>query len=507
MPYKPVILVIMDGFGVSAEARGNAVAAAEMPNLRRISRSHPGTALQAAGIAVGVPWGEVGSSEVGHLNIGAGQVIYQIYPRISLAIQNGSFFKIPVWREAIAHAKKYKSNIHLMGLLSVGGIHAHVDHLQALLKTFTDLKNKTFVHIFTDGEDSPPKSALRLLEKIPEAKIASVIGRKYALDRNQNWDLTAAAYKTIVDWVGEKAPDAKTAIENAYNKGEEDESIPPTAITGADGQPMATVKENDVLIFFNFRPDRARQLTEFFLPWPNLFFATMTQYKEGYNCRVAFPPQNIEYPLSRVIAETGKNQLKIAESEKRAHITYFLSGGNETPYKNEDRFIVPSSGGPYNQNPEMSAYQITELLLNQLDQKRHDFAAVNFANGDMLGHTGDFNAAIKALKTIDNCIGQIYQKIVRLNGAMVITADHGNVEEMINLGTGEIDKEHSTNPVPCWIAIPQLEKFQNDVKTAAITPGGVLADVTPTILDLMELPKPAMMDGTSLANLKTKLII
>ncbi len=507
MSYKPVVLVILDGVGLAPESHGNALALANKPNLSKISRSYPGAALQAAGIAVGLPWGEVGSSEVGHANIGSGRVLYQNYPRISLAIENGTFLKMPIWQEAVDHAKKNDSDIHLMGLLTGVGIHAHIDHLKALIETFKKFKKRIFLHLFTDGEDSPPRSALKFLEKVEGAQIASVLGRTYAMDRNGNWDLTAAAYNCLTQGTGETAASAKAALENAYKNGLEDESVKPTIILDKKQNPLPRIKEGDVVIFFNFRPDRARQLTELFIPWRNLFFVGMTQYREDYPIKTAFPPQRIQNPLSKILSDNKKIQLKIAESEKRAHITYFLNGGQEEPFENEERIIVPSLGSEYELNPEMSAPQITEMLINQLSQNRYDFAAVNFANGDMAGHTGNLAAATKAIQTLDECMGKIANKVLSLNGALIVTADHGNTEEMVNLETGEVDKEHSTNPVPFWLVTKQREKFINGDPVKEIALGGILADIAPTILELMGLPKPQEMEGSSLADLNSRLII
>ncbi|MEK9186506.1 MAG: 2,3-bisphosphoglycerate-independent phosphoglycerate mutase, partial [Patescibacteria group bacterium] len=315
MSYKPVVLVIMDGVGIAPDNAGNAFALAAKPNLEKISRSHPGTALHASSMAVGLPWGEFGSSEVGHTNIGAGFVIYQNYPRISLAIQNKSFFKMPVWQEAMVHAKKNNSDIHLMGLLTNVGIHAHIDHLNALIETFKKFKRRVFLHLFTDGEDSPPRSAVKLLEKLEGAQIATVIGRNYAMDRNNRTEFTNAAYECLVKNTGEKAASAEEVVQNAYNKNLGDEAIVPTTITDKNGQPLAAIKEKDVLIFFNFRSDRVRQLAELFLPWKDLFFVTLTQYKDDWSARVAFPRQQIANPLSKVLSDNQRTQLKIAESE------------------------------------------------------------------------------------------------------------------------------------------------------------------------------------------------
>ncbi len=499
--------MILDGFGVSYQETGNAIHQAKKPSLLEISRFYPGTALQASGIAVGIPWGEVGSSEVGHTNIGAGLVIYQNFPRISLAIQNGSFWSIPAWDEAIKRPR-----IHLMGLLSTGGIHAHVDHIIGLLEMLAKKKysGEVYLHLFTDGEDSPPRTALTLLEQVGTAmknygvgKIASITGRVIALDRTKKLDLTERTMSLITKAEGESANSAKEAVERAYKNNIEDENIPPSVI-----YPDGVVREEDALIFFNIRPDRSRQLTEAFMKMERLCLITMVSYQEDYKIKVAFPPQKITEPLAKVVSDAGRTQLHLAETEKYAHITYFLNGGAEKPFPGEDRLLVQSKDNfRYDKKPEMSAREITEKAIAAIGE--YDFIAINLANSDMVAHTGNLDAGIQAIEIVDECIGKIKERVAEAGGTLVITGDHGNAEEMINLETGQIDTGHSTNPVPLWIV---NEKYRNppvgggggyNVGAHAPEPSGspttgILADVAPTILDILEIRKPKEMTGNSL---------
>lgn len=508
---KPVVLAILDGVGISPETNGNAFSLAKKPNLQKISENFLGTTLQAAGIAVGVPWGEVGSSEVGHTNIGAGLVVYQNYPRISLAIQNGSFLKIPLWDEVIK-----KPAVHLIGLATNSGIHAHIEHLLALIKMLAmkKYKGRVFIHLFTDGEDAPPRSApifIEMAEKqIVESglgEIASITGRYWAMDRNKNMDRTEKAVACITRGKGLTAKSAREAIQNAYAKNVEDELIEPTIIVDEKNNPIGLLKSTDVAIFFNFRADRARQLTEA-LTKEIPFLITMTQFQENYPVQVAFPPQYINYPLAKVLSGNGKSQLHVAESEKAAHVTYFFNGGQENPFPGEDRLTIPSPPVPsYDQKPEMAAYEITEKILLALQKQKYDFIVVNFANGDMVGHTGNLKAAIKAIEILDECVGKIAAAVLEQDGVMAITADHGNCEEMINLETKQIDTEHSTNPVPFWIVGNAHRASNLPAIPLGNEPVGILADIAPTILEVMQLPQPKEMTGKSLLRSISRLVI
>lgn len=508
MNYKPLVLIIMDGVGLSVEKDGNAVMLAKLPNLREISQHYPGAALQSAGLTVGVPWGEMGNSEVGHLAIGSGLVVYQNLPRINMAIRDGSFFKNPVWQKAIDHAKKNKSAIHLMGLVSGGGVHSHQDHLFALLELIAGQKfsGKVFIHMFTDGRDAPTQSAPLFLQELQKQieknnpvggwKIASVSGRYYAMDRDKRWERIQPAFDAIVKGEGEKAKTADEAIHNSYAQKVTDEFIKPTVIEGAEG-----VKAGDSVIFFNFRPDRARQLTELFLnsKIKNLLFTSMTEYDKSFKTDVAFESQIVEMPIAKVISDAGKKQLHIAETEKYAHVTYFLNGGSEKEFPGEERILVPSPKvQSYDKKPEMSAHETTEKFLNALKENKYDFIVINFANGDMVGHTGNLEATIKGMEVVDECVGKIIKATLAAKGAVVITADHGNCEEMINLETGQIDTEHSVNPVPFWFIAPD-NRYEEPIKTPAkVNVSGILPDVASTVLEILNLPKPNEMTGSSL---------
>ena len=517
-----VLLVIIDGFGISLEKKGNAVYLAKKPNLEYISKNYPGTTLMASGLEVGLSWGEAGSSEVGHANIGAGTVVFQNLERINLAIEDKTFFKLPAWKRSVDHANKNGSDIHIMGMVSNGGVHSHIEHLFAILETIKKLKFKgnVFIHVFTDGQDVSPDSALKYIEllenKIEEleiGQIASIMGRYYAMDKGENWDRTKRAYDCLVGGIGNKAFSLKEVIDNSYKKNIKDEHIEPTNIVDEASKPTGLIKDKDVLIYFHFRADRTRQLTGAFVfdifsefkrkKLANLLFIPLTQYGTKFPLEPAFSLQYIKNPLVKVISDAGKIQFHIAEKEKYAHVTYFFNGGREEEFKGEDRAIIPSKNvAGYELAPEMSAYEITERVLSEIKKQQHDFIVVNFANADIVGHTGNLKSAIKAIEVIDECLGKIMKEVLKINGAMLITADHGNVEEMINLETEGTDKEHSVNPVPFWIIRSGLNINLEDAED--ISPKGILADVAPTILDLMNLPKPKEMTGTSLLHIASR---
>ncbi len=517
---KKVILTVLDGWGISNETVGNAIANASTPNMDDFMGYYPGTILQASGIAAGLPWGKMGNSEVGHLILGAGRILYQNLPRVSLAIQDKTFFKNEVLFGAVRHAKDNNSNIHLMGLVSDGGVHSHIDHLYALLE-FLKMNNvdgsKVFIHVFTDGRDTDPRDAVKfvseLIRNIKEenwpGRIASIMGRYYAMDRNKNWERTKLAYYCLVNAVGSVEKSPVEALEKCYRNGITDEFIKPILIADGNNN-FGLIKEKDAVIFFNIREDRARQLTKAFVldPFdefdrgeklPNLYFATMVEYEKGLPVNVVFPPEDIKYPLGRVLSEAGKKQLRIAETEKYAHVTYFFNGGREEPFKNEFRILIPSpSVAKYDLAPEMSANLITDQVVNEIAADRFDFILVNYANADMVGHTGNYQAAIKAIETVDRCLGRLYEAAMKNRMTLIITADHGNAEEMFNLRTGEKVTEHSTNPVP-FVIIERdnrLSERKPDDSSAAV--GGMLSDVAPTILEIFGIPKPEEMTGRSL---------
>lgn len=521
MSNNPVVLLILDGFGISAEKKGNAISSAKTPNLEQISREYPGTTLRASGVEVGLAWGEMGSSEVGHTNLGAGLVAYQNLPRIDLTIQDRSFFEIPLWKKAADHAQKNNSDLHLMGLVSNGGVHSSIEHLAALLETFLNLnfRGNIFIHIFTDGQDTAPKSGAKFLKILEDmisgmknVRIATVIGRYYSMDKNENWDRTRAAYECLVSGKGIKAGSAGEALRIAYDKGLIDEILEPTVIVGHGGLPIGLIKKNDAVIFTNFRADRARQLTQAFVfpefrnfereKIPGLEFISMVSYGIEYPIQSAFPAQLITMPLAKVISDAGKTQFHIAETEKYAHVTYFFNGGTEKEFPGEDRAIIPSKQvKSYDLDPEMSAYEITARAVSEIKKSKYDFIVINLANGDMVGHTGKFLPGIRAIEVLDECVGDLAKAVLEADGTLIITGDHGNAEEMINLQTDLIDKEHSINPVPFWIVGKKYRKESRIEKDFVPESGGILADVAPTILDIMKIEKPKEMTGASLLDI------
>lgn len=517
--HKPIVLAVLDGWGVSARAEGNAILQARKPNLDKYQRLYPNCLIQASGIGVGLAWGQMGNSEVGHLSIGSGRVLYQSLPRISLAIQDGSFFNNSVFKAAIQHVKTNNSTLHLIGLMSNGGVHSYFEHLLALLDLAAQEQlSQVKIHAFTDGRDAGIKEGVhfinRIKKKIEQVKtgqIASVTGRFYAMDRSNNWDRTEKAYQCLAQGVGEKVDNIELALLKYYEQGLTDEFIPPTVVNGVENN---TVKENDAVIYFNFREDRARQLTKAFaLPSlskfnrgdliKNLFFTTMTEYEKDLPVEVAFPPIEINQTLGSVLSQYGYTQLRIAETEKYAHITYFFNGGKENSYPGEDRILIPSLPSTnYGKNPEMRSAEITERVLKEISQNRYDFILINYANPDMVGHTGDFEATKKAVEILDVLLGNLVENILALDGAVLITGDHGNAEEVINLQSGVIDTDHSNNPVPLYLIANEFKKNESRDSAGFLRyesiPVGILADVAPTILDLMGLPKPEEMTGMSL---------
>ncbi len=523
---RPVLVVILDGFGISpfSAKEGNAVAASKTPTLDFLLANYPYAVIEASSMAVGLPWGEVGNSEVGHMNLGSGKVIYQNLPRISLAIENKTFFSNLMLLKAIEYAKEHKSDIHLCGIVSNGGVHGHIEHLDALLYLMKKEKaGRVFVHAFLDGRDTDPKSGTVFIETLLETmkankigELASLIGRYYAMDRNQNWDRTQKCYDLMTQGAGLKAANPVAAIKEAYGRGLNDENMEAMCVVDGQGNPKGIVKENDAVIFFNFRPDRARQLTKaFVLDKFSDFkremrfkghFVTMMQYEEGLPVEVVFQPQNIAYPLGKVVSEAKKKQLRIAETEKYAHVTYFFNGGIEEPFSMEDHILVPSpSVENYDETPRMSSDGVTEKLLKAIAAKKYDFLLVNYANTDMIGHTGNFKACVETIEATDSHLKRLYELFVlKQNGYMLILADHGNIEVMIDPVTGRVNKEHTTNPVSLYLidSARRYEKPQDLVMSQKLelTPIGILADVAPTVLELMGIEKPVEMTGRSLVN-------
>lgn len=515
---KPVVLVILDGWGVAPATVGNAVAAAETPNFRRYTQMYKTLILQASGEAVGLPFGGPGNSEVGHTNLGAGRIVYQTLPRITQSIWAGNFFSNPVFLGACEHVQRYRSALHLMGLVSSGGVHSYIEHLSALIELAKREKVLAlYLHIFLDGRDTEYNSGINFVTQLQEGlatlglgRIATISGRFYALDRDEHWERIEMAYKALVKGEAEKrTTDPMQAVKDSYQNGVYDEEFIPTVITDDRGKPVGLIRDNDTIIFFNFRGDRARELTKAFVEadfrgfrrtvLKNIFFVTMTEYEKGLPVRVAFPPEMISNPLPKILSDAGMKQLHIAETEKYAHVTFFFNCGREAPFPGQDNILVPSPRIPsYALKPEMSAHEVTNKLTQAIKLSRYNFILVNYANADMVGHTGVFEAGIKAVEKIDKCLGQVVDLVISQGGVALLTADHGNAEEMIDLQTGEIDKEHSNNPVPCIIVGKDFISSSARSKApdlSTMTPAGILADVAPTILKIMGLEKPKEMNG------------
>lgn len=515
----------MDGWGVAPDGDGNAITRAKTPNLANYMKNYPVMTILASGTEVGLSFGEMGTSEVGHLNIGAGRVYYQTLPRISNEIKNGNFEKNQALLSAIEHVKKNKSKLHLMGLVSNGGVHAMDEHLFKLLEMAkkNGVSKNVFVHAFLDGRDALYNSGRffieRLLGKMAELKtgrLASMAGRYWAMDRDNHWDRIEKVFKLLTAGEAERvAADPLQAIDGAYANKNFDEEFLPTVLTDKGGRPVAKIEDNDAVVFFNYRPDRARELTKaFVLPdfnkfertgLRNLSFVTMAEYEKDLPVTVAYPPAIIINGLAETISQAGLKQFHIAETEKYAHITFFLNGTREEPFPGEERLIIPSPKVPsYDQKPEMSAFEIAKETVKAIEEGKYDFIAINFANADMVGHTGNMAATVKACEAVDECLGQVVDHALAKGGAVVVTADHGNAEEVFNLQTGDIDKEHSTNPVPLFVISQDLAGQAGPCGDAPegdlslMQPVGMLSDVAPTILKLLGLPQPKEMTGRSL---------
>lgn len=540
-PVKFVVLVILDGWGIAPGGPENAISLAKTINITKFWQSYPHTQLEASGEAVGLPRGEDGNTETGHLNLGAGRIVYQDLQRINMAIADGSFFENKILLECMMHAKKFKSKLHLMGLLGAGGVHSNTEHLYALIQLAERLKFKeAFVHIFTDGRDSPPTSAKDYLKNLKEVisrekvgRIASIIGRYWAMDRDQRWERTEKAYLALTKGVGQLVKTPEEAIDTSYQEGKTDEFIEPSLIYSDAGKPLALIEDNDSVIFFNFRIDRPRQLTKAFIfedfakapisfdPYEkyeilqvkepkkkqeepfkrgpklkNLYFVTMTDYGKPIveqGAKPAFPPEIIDMPVSGVISASDLRQLKVTESEKERFVTFYFNGLREKEYPMEERIIIPSPQvSTYDQKPEMKAEELTQKVLEKLSSTSYNFVLINYPNADIVGHTGNIGATTKAIETIDECVGKLANFVLAYEGVLVITADHGNAEEMINPQTREIDTEHSTNPVPFMAISHKLIGRSQGLRS------GILADVAPTVLKLLNVPIPSSMTGRDL---------
>lgn len=507
---KPLLLMILDGWGHSTQAEGNAIAHAHKPHFDRLFNEYPHTFIVASGEEVGLPPGQMGNSEVGHLNIGAGRVVYQEFTRISKAIRTGEFAQNLVLREAMERVKDGSKALHLMGLLSDGGVHSHIEHLFALLEMAKEIGVKqVFIHALLDGRDVLPQSAKEFMSQLNIrckalgiGEVATVSGRYYMMDRDNRWDRVEKGYRALVDGEGLKAPNAMAAIERSYDVRVNDEFVEPTVIVNAEGKAIGTLQDGDSFIFFNFRSDRAREISRALLDEQftgfkrgkrlNLHYVCMTEYDDTLNAPVAFPAQNLDNTLGEVLAGYKKKQLRIAETEKYAHVTFFFNGGVEDPCPEETRCLIPSPKvATYNLKPEMSAYGITEELMKRLETDDYDLIILNFANSDMVGHTGEFAATVRAIEAIDECIGKIVPKVLENQGTVLITADHGNAESKVDLNTGLPLTAHTSNPVPFILVSDEL-------KGKNLREGGALRDVAPTILELMGIAQPEDMTGKSL---------
>ncbi|WOD11650.1 2,3-bisphosphoglycerate-independent phosphoglycerate mutase [Pseudomonas sp. NyZ704] len=507
---KPLVLMILDGFGHSESPESNAIMAANTPVWDRLWAHSPHTLVSGSGMDVGLPDGQMGNSEVGHMNLGAGRVVYQDFTRVTKAIADGDFFTNPELCQAVDKAVAKGRAVHIMGLLSPGGVHSHEEHLVAMVDLAVRRGAKTvLVHAFLDGRDTPPKSAqpsLQLLEdayaRLGAGRTASLVGRYYAMDRDNRWDRVEQAYNVIVDAKAEySAANAADALLAAYERGESDEFVKATRIGAAE-----PVQDGDAVIFMNFRADRARELTRAFVEpgfsgfarsrQPQLAgFVMLTQYAADIPAPCAYPPASLDNVLGEYLAKQGKTQLRIAETEKYAHVTFFFSGGREEPFEGEERILIPSPQvATYDLQPEMSAPEVTDRMVEAIDQQRYDVIIVNYANGDMVGHTGDFAAAVKAVECLDECVRRVTEALARVGGEVLITADHGNVEQMSDDHTGQAHTAHTCEPVPFVYFGPRRVSMRE---------GGILSDVAPTMLALLGLEQPEQMSGRSIITLES----
>jgi 2,3-bisphosphoglycerate-independent phosphoglycerate mutase len=505
---KPVALIILDGFGLRKETHGNAVAQAKKPNFDRYWSTYPHTQLTACGEAVGLPEGQMGNSEVGHLNIGAGRIVYQDLTRISKSIRVGEFYGNETLLGAVRHAKTNGKKLHLYGLLSDGGVHSHIAHLFALLELAKkEGLNDVFIHAFLDGRDVAPDSAVGYLQqltaKIQElgiGRIATVQGRYYAMDRDKRWERTEKSYRAMVYGEGPAYADPIQAVKESYEKSVMDEFVMPTVIVGADNKPVGLVQSEDAVIFFNFRPDRAIQLSNVFTNEDfrgfdrgakvprNLYFVCFTLFSETVGGYVAYKPKQLDNTLAEVLVQNHKKQLRIAETEKYPHVTFFFSGGRDVQLEGETRILINSPKvATYDLKPEMSAYEVADAAVKEIEADKHDAIILNFANADMVGHSGLLEPTIRAVEAVDDCLGKVVDAILAKGGVAVIIADHGNADMVID-DAGRPFTAHTTQPVPCIVTQPGLQ----------LRDGGILADVAPTLLKLLQLPQPTEMTGNSL---------
>ncbi len=502
---KSVVLIILDGWGIGPENDANPMHVVKPEIFKFLEENYPVTSLQASGISVGLPWGEVGNSEVGHLTLGAGKVIYQYYPKITMAVQDGTFFENPALKNAFTHAKQTGSSVNLVGLLTKANTHASLDHLQALLKMAEkEGLDRVNLHLFADGLDSPPKSLPQFLKQIPLDKLATLTGRYYAMDRNESWQLVGKAYE-IMTSPGEPTGELGALLDTFYKRGMSEEFLPPLRLL-----PGREIKDGDALIFFNFREDGIRELSAAFLQpdfqnfprkqFQNLYLATLTRYSESFQNPVAFPADKVERPLGRVLSEAGKSQLRLAETYKYAHVTSFFNGYREEAFKNEYRALVPSLQITHpDERPELMAAAVTDRLVQAVQGGGFDFILVNYSNPDTIAHTGNYDACLQAVRVMDREIGRVLKAVESTDTTLVLTSDHGNLEEVLSPLTGIIETQHDPNPVPLHLVGAEFKgkKFVNwrDIRNETV---GILADVAPTVLALMGIPQPPEMTGKNL---------
>lgn len=508
MSKKPTALIILDGFALRDEEKGNAVKHAKKPNFDRYWNEFPHATLQASGEAVGLPEGQMGNSEVGHLNIGAGRIVYQSLTRVNVAIREGEFEKNETLVAAVKHAKEKGTSLHLFGLLSDGGVHSHIEHLYALLRLAKkEGLEKVYIHGFLDGRDVAPQSAEQYLkelnEKIEEygvGEIATLSGRYYSMDRDKRWERVEKAYRAMVYGEGPSYTSPEECVKDSYENGVYDEFVLPSVITKEDGSPVATIKDEDAVIFYNFRPDRAIQISNTFANEDfrsfdrgekhpkNLHFVCLTHFSETVNGYVAFKPVNLDNTLGEVLSQNNLKQLRIAETEKYPHVTFFMSGGREAEFPGEKRILIDSPKvATYDLKPEMSAYEVTDALLAEIEGDKQDAIILNFANPDMVGHSGMLEPTVKAIETVDECLGKIVDAVLAKGGTAIITADHGNSDEVVTL-EGNPMTAHTTNPVPVIVTKQGVELRED----------GILGDLAPTMLNLLDVAQPKEMTGKTL---------
>jgi len=506
MAKKIAILIVLDGWGIGREDESNPIHVVKPQTFEWLKANYPMTSLQASGISVGLPWGEVGNSEVGHLTLGAGKVLYQYYPKITMMIEDGTFFQNPALKGAFEHARKNNSAVNFLGLLTKGNVHASLDHLLALLKMAKEEKiEKINLHLFADAKDSPPHTLEGFLKEVPKEYMASLIGRYYAMDRNDHWRLTETAYQAFTGQVGQVVTDPTPIIRATYEQNTTEEYLPPIRFSDEK-----KIKDGDAVVFFNYREDSIRQIASSFIKkdfdkfpvidFKDLYIATMSHYEDSFNVPVVCEADKVESPIGKVVSDHGLSQLRLAETYKYAHVTYFFNGLREPPFKSEYRILVPSNTGLHpEEHPEMMAKEITDRLVEAIESRGFDFVVVNYANGDAIAHTADYAASVEAVRVVDRELARVLKVATNPDTILIITSDHGNVEELINPSTGLPESQHDPSPVPFYLVAEAYRgrRFVN-FESLELETLGSLADVAPTMLELMGIEKPPEMTGRSL---------